>query len=352
MDIFLAAAVLALVPPISPDVPNRQPQFAVSGDNLALVYGTGKSIMFAKSRDGGRTLTKPVEIAQVPVLPLGRHRGPRVAFSGKTIVVTAVGGSTVATGPHAHGLPSDGNLLAWRSTDGGATWSKAVTINDSPASAREGLHALAADDNGNITAVWLDLRAQGTRLYAASSTDGGSSWSPNFKLYESPDGTICQCCHPSLVAFGRGEFAVMFRNVLAGNRDMYTLRFTTGKIISGPDKAGAGTWAINACPMDGGGIVLSKGRMVTAWRRDQDVFLATTGGPEIRLGRGRDVALAARGDRIFVVWNEAGGLKSYVSGRESLLAKEGSFPTIAVLTDGNAVTAWEENGTIAVRRLE
>ena len=175
----------------------------------------------------------------------------RVAFAGKTIVITAVGGTTAATGPHAHGLPSDGNLLGWRSTDGGATWSKAITINDSPASAREGLHALAADDDGNLTAVWLDLRSQGTRLYAASSKDDGMSWSPNFKLYESPEGTICQCCHPSLLALGRGQFAVMFRNVLGGNRDMYTLRFTSGKIISEPVKAGEGTWAINACPWMG-----------------------------------------------------------------------------------------------------
>ena len=128
MGIVLAAAVLALVPPVSPDIPNRQPQFAVSGDTIALVYGSGKSIMFAKSQDGGRTLTKPIQIAQIPVLPLGRHRGPRVAFAGRAIVITAVGGTTVATGPHAHGLPSDGNLLGWRSTDGGATWSKAITI--------------------------------------------------------------------------------------------------------------------------------------------------------------------------------------------------------------------------------
>ena len=92
--------------------------------------------------------------------------------------------------------------------------------------------------------------------------------------------------------------------------------------------------------------------MVTAWRRDQDVFLATTGDPEIRLGQGKDVALAAKGDRVFAVWTETGRVKSYVSGREGLLSKEGSFPALAILSDGNALAAWEENGTIAVRRLE
>ena len=41
---------------------------------------------------------------------------------------------------------------------------------------------------------------------------------------ESPDGTICECCDPSLAAMGHGEFAVMWRNKLGGSRDLYTLR--------------------------------------------------------------------------------------------------------------------------------
>jgi hypothetical protein len=60
-----------------------------------------------------------VKVAEAPILPLTRHRGPRIAISNGTIVVTAVTGETVATGTHAHGLPSDGDLFAWRSADGG-----------------------------------------------------------------------------------------------------------------------------------------------------------------------------------------------------------------------------------------
>ena len=42
--------------------------------------------------------------------------------------------------------------------------------NDVPDSAREGLHAMAADVNGNLFAVWLDLRSKGEWI-----TDGTSS---------------------------------------------------------------------------------------------------------------------------------------------------------------------------------
>lgn len=351
MYALLAGIALTVIPPIPPDVPNRQPQMAVSGKTVALVFGSGKSVMFARSDDGGVTMSKPAAIAEIPVLPLSRHRGPRVVFSGKTILVTAIGGTEVATGPHAHGLPSDGNLLAWRSTDGGKSWSKSVAVNDVPGAAREGLHALAADAEGNVAAVWLDLRTKGTRLFGATSKDGGATWSANFKVYESPDGTICQCCHPSLAALGKGEFAVMFRNVLAGCRDMYVSRITGSKVTAEPQKAGSGTWTINACPMDGGGIAQSNGKIVTAWRRDQDVFLASANGGETRLGPGKDVALAANGGSVYAVWNHAGVIKAHAAGREEELAREGAFPSVAALPGSGALAAWEEKGAIALKRL-
>jgi hypothetical protein len=164
---------------------------------------------------------------------LGRHRGPHVAISQGAIVVTAA-----VSGP-------EGNLLSWRSTDGGKTWSQAVRINDVPSAAREGLNTLAADGRGRLFAAWLDLRKQGTRLYGAYSADSGVTWSANVLVYESPDGTICQCCHLSAV------FA--------------------------EEKLGSGTWKLNACPMDGGGLTSAGGRTVTAWRRNGEIFMAEPG---------------------------------------------------------------------------
>jgi hypothetical protein len=342
--------LIAGIPPQSLETPNRQPQLAASGDVVALVYGSGKSVMFAKSTDGGRKFQKSVRIAEVPVLPLGRHRGPRVVFVKNTIVVTAIGGTSVATGPHAHGLASDGNLQSWRSTDGGKTWSTAVTVNDAPGAAREGLHALAANADGTLAAVWLDLRTQGTRLYGATSSDGGMTWSKNIKIYESPDGTVCQCCHPSIVATGPGEFAIMFRNVLSGSRDMYVARMKAGQSIGAPAKLGTGTWAINACPMDGGGIALKKGSLISAWRRDGEIFLATPGEAEKPIAKGKDVVLATSGPAVLAAWTD-GGINSYVSGRIVRLSDEGAFPTVIGMGDGSALVAWEEKGAISIHRV-
>ena len=61
----------------------------------------------------------------------------------------------------------------------------------------------------------------GTKLYGARSRDGGVTWSKNVLIYESPDGTICQCCHPSAAFDPGGQVLVMWRNCLGGARDMY-----------------------------------------------------------------------------------------------------------------------------------
>jgi len=195
----LFAFAILHVPPAAPETPNREPQLATSSKFTALVYGAGNSIYAATSSDQGETFSKPVKIAESKVVPLTRHRGPRVVISRGAIIVTAVVGQVEAQGEHSHGLPSDGDLFAWRSTDGGKTWSAPVRVNDVPAAPREGLHTLASDGSSNLFAAWLDNRQQGTRLYGAYSSDNGVTWSKNVMLHESPDGTIL----PVLPSHGR-----------------------------------------------------------------------------------------------------------------------------------------------------
>src|ERR1700732_2428157 len=116
--------------PIAPDAPAHEPQMAANGSMVALTFGAGKVIYFSASHDSGRTFSAPMKVAESEIVPLTRHRGPRIAFSSDTIVISAVVGRTPAEGQHAHGLPSDGDLIVWRSTDGGKNWSRGVMIND------------------------------------------------------------------------------------------------------------------------------------------------------------------------------------------------------------------------------
>ena len=153
---LLLAALLALrLAPVSPDAPNRQPQFAVGNGMVAMAFGSGDGIWFTSSGDNGRTFGTPVKVADLPKILLGRHRGPRVVITGNAIVVSAIASGT--------------DLFSWRSTDGGRTWSKPVVINDKPTAAREGLHAMAADPEGHVAA------AGSTTASRAASVSGAHS---------------------------------------------------------------------------------------------------------------------------------------------------------------------------------
>ena len=339
--LLLAALVALHLPPVSPTAPNLQPQLAAEGGTVALVFGSGEAIYLARSLDNGRSFAAPSKVADLPKLLLGRHRGPRVAITGNAIVVSAI-----ASDP--------GDLLVWRSTDGGLSWSPPMEVNDTPRAAREGLHAMVADTEGHMVAAWLDDRGgTGKRLYGAFSNDAGISWSRNVLLYQSPDGTICQCCDPSLAAMGHGEFVVMWRNVLAGSRDLYTLRLRDGQPAGPAVKQGKGTWKLDACPMDGGGVAVRNGQISSAWRRDHDVYLAAPGKPEVKIGSGQDVAFGAGSRGFYAAWRTPSGIELHAPGanRPSQLSSAGAFPAIVALSDGGMLVAWEENGAIAMARL-
>jgi hypothetical protein len=332
--------------------PAREPQMAAKGSTVALTFGAGKGIYFSRSTDSGKSFSAPVKVAEAEIIPLTRHRGPRIVFADRAIVISTVVGRTLAGGTHAHGLPSDGDLVAWHSDDGGMSWSTGTTVNDAPGAATEGLHALAADTHGNLFAVWLDRRGgQGVRLYGARSTDDGRSWSKNVPIYESPEGTICECCHPSVVIDSEGQIVVMWRNWLDGARDMYIARSRDGATFSKPERLGTGTWRLNACPMDGGGIAISQNRIVTAWRREHEIFLDSPGEKEVGIGEGVDVALAAAAEGVYAIWSTPAGIRALLPGKKDsiALAPKGAFPTITVLPNGRALAAWEDDGKIEIQ---
>ena len=305
-----------------------------------MTWGSGNRVLFAKSTDGGGSFSAPVQVADAGIISLGNHRGPRLAITDKAIVVTAIYGEK--------GRGADGDLLAFRSTDGGQTWSKSIRINDRPGAAREGLHAMAADGDF-LYAVWLDDRDGGKTLYGSSSTDGGATWTANRKIYASPDGHICECCHPSVaVRNGGKEIYTMFRNWLGGSRDMYLARSTDGGRSFTASKLGQGTWPLNACPMDGGGLQVDAKGPVAVWRRESRLFLVRPGERETEIGQGKNVAFA--GD--VLAWSATDGLKiKNGQASERLLDPAGLFPSGA--QEGRrAALAWESSGGLRVMFFE
>jgi hypothetical protein len=346
MHLSIFATVMAAILPVAATQPNRQPAIASTSGLTALVFGSGNSIWISISKDDAKHFSAPHEVAHAPALALGRHRGPRVAISGSTLVVTAIYGATPDD-------PLKGDLVAWRSRDGGQSWTGPVVVNDVPGAAREGLHAAAATPGGTLAAVWLDLRRPGTRIVGAYSKDSGQSWSRNVLLYERLGGTVCQCCAPS-ISFGQdGSASVMFRNVVGETRDLYILHWDPRKQPTEPRKVGTGSWALNACPMDGGGLAQRGNDIGTAWRRDKTVYLTEGSNEETAVGEGKDVAIAFGTSGAYAAWTGADGIEVHEPGQKAprSLSPSGAFPAMAALSNGSVLVAWEDNGEIETKTV-
>jgi hypothetical protein len=339
----LAADPVELGRGTAPNHP-QQPQLAVDAKgSIHAVFGVHDTIHYCRSDDGGQSFGKAVELPRVNAMSLGMRRGPRIAVAKGEIWVTAIGGK--------QGKGRDGDVLALRSSDGGQTWTGPVQVNDVADSAREGLHAMAAAADGTLCCVWLDLRNKQMEVMASTSLDAGRTWSENVLVYQSPDGSVCPCCHPSVTFDDKGRMLVMWRNSLGGDRDMYLASSSDGgKSFGKATKLGSGSWPLDRCPMDGGSIAVSSGgEVASVWRREKSVYLLAAGASQERLlGIGEQPSITATASGNYVAWLSKRGEQAWLltPARSSPveLATQAADPVIVSGPGGLVVAAWERRG--------
>jgi len=352
---LLLSAVLALpgaasgkddpAPPVS-EVPSRTalvapPRVAVGPEErvyVALTHADGIDVVVGTAdARGSVAFGQPVRAVTRKDLMAGGRRGARIAVRRDAVVVAAITQRTNAGG---------GDLLAWRSPDGGTSWSEPSRVGDAEGCAAEGLFDLAALADGRFAAVWLDIRKKGTRLLADFSDDG-ASWAQDAVAYTSPDGSICECCHPAIAPCADGGTAVAWRNSLGGARDVWAARAPKGSSDFGKGaKCGSGTWRLAACPMAGPALVMKGTEIVTAWRRDRDVVLAAGGAKEREFGAGNEPQLALGADGLHTLWIAREGLVDLAPGAPapSLVAAGAEFPCAAGAAGGRgpAFVVWSD----------
>jgi BNR repeat protein len=299
---------------------------------VAVTYGSGEDLYVRMSEDGAK-YGDAVKVASIPKMRWGIRKGPRIAATTSGLVITA--------------HDENGDLHAWRSADLGKTWTGPVKITDAEKAGLEKLHGLAAGRGDTVHVTWLDSREgmDKMKLYAATSTDGGKTWGANRVIYASPDGFVCQCCEPQITADGQGRVAILWRNALGGNRDMYVVRSADdGKTWGTAEKLGKGAWPLDACPHDGGGLATAGDKLLSVWRREKQIFTAALGEEEKPLGEGAQPVVALTADGPWLAWQDAEGVKlKGPTDKEPRLLGPGKSPILAAGAGADApvVVAWE-----------
>jgi hypothetical protein len=148
-------------------------------------------IVVAKSTDGGATWARtPIgDVGPAPTsapAPAGSSGYPRMAVDPRTgaLYVVYVGFNF-----------GDLDTIFQRSTDGGATWSPPLRVNDDPTGngVRQLTPQVFVAPNSRVDVIWIDTRttppsgvvprpAGHADLYYASSTDGGATFSTNRRI--------------------------------------------------------------------------------------------------------------------------------------------------------------------------
>lgn len=297
--------------------------------NLHLVFGNGDSIMYSSSMDKGKSFSKPELISNLPGLAASHMRGPQIAATSNGLTIIACN--------------NKGDIFSYKKNNA-ENWQPAGKVNDFDTVAKENLIALNGHDQ-TLYAVWLDLRDKHNKIFGARSTDGGQSWSKNQMIYTSPDTTVCECCKPSVIVKGNNVY-VMFRNWLNGNRDLYLIQSNNGGLtFNEAQKLGNGSWALNGCPMDGGGLVVQDNSVQTVWNRKGKIYACEAGRPEKEIGEGKGCTLEIVNGKTVYAWTEKGEVVCLLPKIKKVIGK-GKSPIIKAIGKELIMCIWENENEI------
>lgn len=239
--------------------------------------------------------------------------------------------------------------------------------------------ALAATGEGRLHAFWLDTRlvdhteAPG-HVFAASSLDGGASWSSDRPLFDA----VCPCCQP-VAAVGGGRLWMSSRQVDGdGHRDPAVRAYDADlQPLGEPVRVGEGRWKIEGCPLKATGLAVDGEATWAAWYGQAEepagAWIAHSRGPGEPFAGARPLhpaaavsdapVVVAREGAVWAAWHAKEGdgpRRVYVSHRPaggefsepeavSPPGETASYPVLALAGD-DLVLAWQQGEAIVATR--
>ena len=162
------------------------------------------TINFVKSTDCGRHWTQPLALNTInaPQAPGVAMRTPTFAF-----LATDTTNSNIVYAAY-QSLVGDYDIYAQRSTNGGASWSSAVQVNDDPG-ARHQIFPTIEVSHGTLSVAWYDFRHSATPdnealdVYYSCTNCNGASW----PAFDTPQRVTNISHNPECLLFGGGTAA-------------------------------------------------------------------------------------------------------------------------------------------------
>lgn len=222
--------------------------------------------------------------------------------------------------------PYSGHIRHARSTDGGATFTPPMTVNNDRDEITHRFDALAVTPGGRVFIAWIDKRDAvaaareqrgayaGAAVYFAVSQDGGATFGANHKLADHS----CECCRIALLPTGEDRVLAFWRAVLPPDvRDHALGEMHADGTVAGVRRATFDDWRLDVCPHHGPSLAADgAGRLHAVWYTDgaaAGVFYGRLrdGGVDGQRRLGGDAAahadIMAHGNRIAIAWKEFDG---------------------------------------------
>jgi hypothetical protein len=268
------------------------------------------------------------------------------------------------------------------STDGGRSFSAAITVNDDaggPPSSHT-FHDLTIADDGTVLVSWIDSRERdaavaagrgdvpGSEIRVARSLDGGRSFGSSVVV----DAGSCPCCRTSVAVAPDGAVYVAWRKIFPGEvRDVVVARAEPGSLVFGePVRVHDDGWVFPGCPHAGPSLaVADDGTLLVGWYTGkegrQGLWYASSSDGARSFSSPIPVLtddfvppsqlrLATGGGRVWAAWDDrrtetprvrvaAGAVGERLRSAPGAVA--GTDPEIAATAAG-AVVAWLDGGAV------
>jgi len=259
-----------------------QPQTVVDASGTVhMIYFKGDAkagdIEYVRRAAGSADFSQPLRVNSIPqsAVAIGTVRGPQLAVGRNGRAYAIWFGPATKTEGHDDSMP----VFFTRLDDSSSGFEPQRNLVYSATGTDGGL-SVAADQNGNVYAVWHATGdtpgEEHRRVYLERSLDDGKTFSRESPVSPKELGA-CGCCGMRAFVDSRGMLSILFRAAAQTiHRDMTLLTsLDKGETFQARTVS---SWELNACPMSSASFTEGSGKSFAAWEKAGQVYFSPLGG--------------------------------------------------------------------------